>query len=103
MGAKRLNSILNNIEYSNKRKDEYSILNKSSKRDRKGYSEKSAQSRAMYLADKFGNPGGMQFYLKCAWNLTDNYLDWLVDYSSKKSNPGKYFVAVASRQMAKNA
>ena len=86
-----------------KRKFEYSINIHNTKRNRKDYSDKAAQQRAIYLADKFHNPGGMQFYLRVAWNLTDQYIDWLVDYSSRKQNPSKYFVSVANKKMLENA
>ena len=94
-----------NIQYRklSKRKFQYSIYKSNSRRDKKEYTDKAAQQRAMYLASKFHNPDGMQFYLKVAWNLTDQYIDWLVDYSSKKNNPGRYFVSVASKKMLENA
>lgn len=102
MGVESANSILN-IEKLSKRKFEYSIKATNTKRNRKHYSEKAAQTRALYLSEKFKNPGGMQFYLKCAWNLTDSYLDWLVEYSLKKKCPSKYFSKVAQQKMAENA
>ena len=76
---------------------EYSILN--AKRNKRNYSERDAKNKAIYLVDKFRNPKGMQFYLKCAWNLTDSYIDWLVEYSFKKDNPSRYFVFVANKKM----
>jgi len=94
MGIESLNSILNNRKKEN---IEYSI--KDAKRNKHNYSEKAAKNKAMYLVDKFKNPGGLQFYLKCAWNLTDNYIDWLVEYSFKKDNPSRYFVFVANKKM----
>ena len=99
-----MESIKDYIQYRklSKRKFQYSINNRITKRNRKGYSEVAAQRRAMYLADKFHNPDGIQFYLKCAWNLTDEYIDWLVGYSFNKNNPARYFVSVASMEMAKN-
>ncbi len=102
MGVESINSILNN-EYrkSSKRRFEYSIRN--TKRNKRAYSEEMAQQRASYLSSKFRNPGGMKFYLKVAWNLTDDYIDWLVEYSLTKANPSRYFVAVANKQMLENA
>ena len=99
-----MESIKSYIQYRklSKRKSQYSINNRNTKRNRKEYSEEAAQQRALYLADKFHNPDGIQFYLKCAWNLTDEYIDWLVEYSFKKNNPARYFVSVASKEMAKN-
>ena len=101
MGIEKVSTRVGYIQYRklSNRKFEYSIKEGNTKRNRKGYSERLAQQRAMYLADKFKNPQGMKFYLKCAWNLTDNYIDWLVEYSFKKNNPSKYFVYVASRKM----
>lgn len=105
MGVESVNSILNKIEYRkpSKRRYEYSINADNTKRNRKDYSEKAAQQKAMYLSDKFKNPGGMQFYLKVAWNLTDNYIDWLVEYSFRKKDPSRYFVSVANKKMLENA
>lgn len=94
MGIESLNSILNNKKKVN---IEYSILN--AKRNKRNYSERDAKNKAIYLVDKFRNPKGMQFYLKCAWNLTDSYIDWLVEYSFKKDNPSRYFVFVANKKM----
>lgn len=99
----RLNSI---IEYSKlpKRKYQYSnsIKSGSIKRNKTKYTEVEARQKAIYLVDKYKNPDGLMFYLKCAWNLTDSYIDWLVDYSFKKSNPSKYFVFVANKKMLEN-
>lgn len=102
MVAERVNSnsILKDL---NERKIDYSILNMMTKRDRAGYTEELAKQKAGYLADKFNNPSGLMFYLKCAWNLTDQYIDWLVEYSLKKENPGRYFSSVANKKMLENA
>lgn len=99
MVAVKSNSILK-YRKASKRSYQYSINRVEVKRNRRSYSETEAQRRASYLADKFRNPEGIRFYLKCAWNLTDNYIDWLVEYSMKKSNPARYFVSVASKKMA---
>lgn len=90
-----------NIEYRklSKRKYVYSILNKEVKRNRKNYTDKEAQQKALYLSEKFKNPKGLMFYLKVAWTLSDAYIDWLVDYSLKKNDPARYFVSVASKKM----
>ena len=103
MGIESAHSILNNIQYSpSKRRYQYSIKGCNTRRNRKEYSEKAAQQKAMYLSDKFHNPGGMNFYLKVAWNLTDQYIDWLVEYSLKKKSPGRYFTSVAQKKMLQN-
>lgn len=102
MGTNSIYSILKYRKVS-KRNFQYSIRTTNTKRNRKEYSDKEAQRRAMYLADKFHNPDGINFYLKCAWNLTDQYLDWLVDYSFRKKSPSHYFVSVASKKMLENA
>lgn len=103
MGTESVYSILNKIEYRKSNRFQYSINICNTKRNRKDYSEKAARQRAVYLADKFKNPKGLQFYLKVAWNLTDQYIDWLVEYSFKKENPSRYFVSVANRKMLENA
>ena len=102
MGIQKVSNVFN-IKKLSKRKFVYSINSYNTKRNRKEYSDKAAQQRAIYLVDKFKNPDGMNFYLKVAWNLNDNYIDWLVNYSLKKTNPSKYFVAVANKKMQENA
>lgn len=104
MGVEGVNSILNCSKLP-KRKYEYSINSikqKSVKRNRARYTEKEARQKAIYLVEKYKNPDGLLFYLKCAWNLTDWYIDWLVEYSFKKANPSKYFVSVANKKMLEN-
>lgn len=104
MGVEGVNSILNYSKLP-KRKYEYSINSikqKSVKRNKAKYTEKEARQKAIYLAEKYKNPDGLLFYLKCAWNLTDWYIDWLVEYSFKKANPSKYFVSVANKKMLEN-
>lgn len=72
------------------------------KRNKKKYNEKLAQQRALYIAEKLNNPSRTLFYLKCAWNLTDAYLDHLLAIALTKNNPILYFSAAASREMLKN-
>lgn len=94
-----------NIEYSELKEHnniQYSIKTIKSKRNKKNYSSQQAINKALYLGDKFQNPNGLRFYLKCAWNLTDEYIDWLVEYSYTKDNAAKYFTSVASMEMLKN-
>lgn len=79
------------------------ITTSKTKRNRKNYTDKLAQSRAKYLAQKLNNPSRTMFYLKCAWNLTDEYLDTLLAISLKKNSPTHYFSAAAAREMRKNA
>ena len=102
MGSESVHSILKYRKLP-KRKYQYSIKGNNTRRNRKEYSEKAAQQKAMYLADKFSNPSGIKFYLKVAWNLNDNYIDWLVQYSLNKNNPSRYFVSVANKKMLENA
>lgn len=73
------------------------------KRNKKSYTEQLAQSRANYIATRLNNPTRMLFYLKCAWNLTDEYLDRLLSIALKKNDPIKYFSASAAREMRKNS
>ena len=70
-----------------------------SKRNRKGYSPELARARADYLCEKLKSPQSMGFYLKCAWNLTDVYLDQLLAIALKKKMPAKYFAVAASNEM----
>ena len=105
MGVESVNSIMN---YSKLPKRKYgysinSIKRGSVKRNKTNYTEKEARQKAIYLVDKYKNPDGLLFYLKCAWNLTDWYIDWLVEYSFKKANPSKYFVSVANKKMLEEA
>lgn len=73
------------------------------KRDKSTYSEREARNRAAYLARRLNNPSRIMFYLKCAWNLTDNYLDKLLDISlNGKDNPIYYFSKSAAREMRNN-
>ena len=108
MGVESVNSIINYSKLS-KRKYGYSMnsINSmrscSAKRNKTNYTEEEARQKAIYLVDKFKNPDGLLFYLKCAWNLTDWYIDWLVEYSFKKANPSKYFVSVANKKMLEEA
>ena len=80
---------------------DYSDYN--TKRNKKSYSEQQARSRAEYLASKLSNPSRRMFYLKCAWNLTDSYLDRLLQIALTKHEPALYFSKSASREMIKNS
>ena len=102
--VERVNSLIDNsiplnkrVEYSN------SIGTRPAKRNKARYTEEEARRKAIYLVDKFKNPDGLLFYLKCAWNLADWYIDWLAEYSFNKENPSKYFVKVANKKMNENA
>lgn len=74
---------------------------KNTRRNRHGYSAELAQSKARYISDKLKNPS-INFYLKCAWNLTDMYLDNLLQIALTKSEPAKYFSKAAAREMRLN-
>lgn len=71
----------------------------SNRRNKKGYSPELARARADYLCEKLKSPQSMGFYLKCAWNLTDVYLDQLLAVALKKRMPAKYFAVAASNEM----
>lgn len=73
------------------------------KRNKKRYTGQLAQGRARYIAAKLNNPSRMMFYLKCAWNLTDEYLDRLLSIALSKNDPVRYFSASAAREMRKNS
>lgn len=66
---------------------------------RKGFTPELARMKADYLCGKFKSPQSRNFYLKCAWNLTDMCIDRLVAIALKKKTPAKYFAAAASNEM----
>lgn len=72
---------------------------KDSKRNKKGYSPELARARADYLCEKLNSPQSMNFYLKCAWNLTDICIDRILAVALKKDMPAKYFAVAASNEM----
>lgn len=69
------------------------------KRNRKGYSPDLAQAKAEYLCRKLKSPQSRNFYLKCAWNLTDMFIDNLLAISVNKEAPARYFAFVAAKEM----
>lgn len=74
----------------------------STKRSRIGYTEQLARNKAQYLVDKLDNPTRFYFYLKCAWNLTDTYLDRLLGIALTKKRPAHYFSKAAAHEMLIN-
>lgn len=72
------------------------------KRDKRHYSAEEARAKAGYIADKLHNSSRLMFYLKCAWNLTDDYLDRLLQISLTKDDAQRYFSAAASNEMSSN-
>lgn len=79
--------LLTNIDYEN------------CKRDKSKYNPKLARNKALYLASKLDNESRLLFYLKCAWNLNDQYLDRLLEISLKKDDPKLYFSKCAGKAM----
>ena len=77
----------------------YSDKNSFTKRSRRGYTGNLARSKASYISEKLRDAKSFRFYLKCAWNLTDQFLDQLLVVSLKKDDPAKYFTAVAKNEM----
>lgn len=75
----------------------------SSKRNKRLYSAEEARSKADYLASKLHNQSRWMFYLKCAWNLDDVYLDRLLSIALTKDNAQRYFSAAAANEMRQNA
>ena len=109
MGVQRFSDLVTNSDFShfnsfkkNKSLSDFSDYKPITKRNRNQYNEQLARNKAQYLADKLKNPSRLLFYLKCSWNLTDNYLDRLLTISLNKDDPIKYFSASASREMIKN-
>lgn len=76
----------------------------SSKRNKRGYTPEMARSKAEYLGHKLEDMKSIAFYMKCAWNLTDSYLDTLlaIAISSSNGKPSHYFSKVAAREMRNN-
>lgn len=74
----------------------------STKRNKTNYTEAQARSRAQYLAEKLNNPSRIMLYLKCAWNLTDVYLDRLLAIALTKDDPVRYFSKAAFLEMQNN-
>ena len=54
---------------------------------------------ASYLCDTFHDEKSMNFYLKCSWHLSEQFLMDLVYRAKSKNNPKFYFLAAASREM----
>lgn len=73
------------------------------KRDKKHYTSGEARNKAMYLASKLNNPTRTMFYLKCAWNLSDSYLDRLLRIALTKDDPIRYFSFSAAQEMRQNS
>ena len=94
-------------DYNHLKKDsDYSHYNHydfgTTKRNKSRYTAKEAQNKAGYLADKLKNEDSLYFYLKCAWNLTDQYLDRLLEIALTKEDGIRYFSFSAAREMEKN-
>lgn len=107
MGIKRLENLMtsdynHSILKKNKSLSDQSLEGAKTKRNRSRYSGKAARTRADYIAQKLDNPSSKMFYLKCAWNLTDAYLDRLLYISLTKKDPIRYFSAAAVREMREN-
>lgn len=81
----------------------YKTDQSSSKRNKAGYTAELARQQADYLVRKLVDPKNYYFYLKCAWNLTDAYLDRLLGIALTKTNSKLYFAKAAAREMANNA
>lgn len=58
-----------------------------------------------YVADKlvkiYNAPGSRNFFLKCAWHLSEDIIWTAVENSRKKTvkSPVKYFVAICNREL----
>lgn len=73
------------------------------KRNRQNYSANAAREKALYLSEKLNNPSRTMFYLKCAWNLSDQYLDRLLSIALTKKDPIRYFSSSAAAEMRQNS
>lgn len=71
--------------------------------DRKSARAKSTEMVADRLVEIFGAPQSRNFFLKCAWHLSEDQI-WTAVENSQKSrikNPVKYFVACCSKELSK--
>lgn len=73
-----------------------------SKRNRHGFTPELARSKAGYLAQKLSDEKSLRFYLKCAWNLSDLFIDSLLELALLKGAPANYFSKWAAQEMARN-
>lgn len=60
---------------------------------------KQVRSKASYLASRLHNEKDMNFYLKCAWTLDEEFLDNLLAISLTKNYPRNYFAKSAASEM----
>lgn len=65
----------------------------------KGKSVSLVRAKADYLATKLKNPKDINFYLKCAWKLPEDYLDDLLEVALSKEKPINYFAFSAALEM----
>lgn len=87
------------IKEASKRSLSLMINDYGSRRNKKGYTPELAQRKAEYLCAKLKSPQSARFYLKCTWNLTDAYIDGLLNLSLRKAEPARYFAVVAAKEM----
>lgn len=71
--------------------------------DRKSPRAMSTEMVADRLVEIFGAPKSRNFFLKCAWHLSEDQIWTAVENSQKKriKSPIKYFVACCSKELAK--
>lgn len=96
MGVRKLKNLINdsmNNEVPLKRNNNESLNNDT------------RVKHADYIADKlvkiYGAPGSRNFFLKCAWHLSENAIWTAVENSQKKTIrcPVRYFVAICNKAM----
>lgn len=51
------------------------------------------------LANTFNNFEFLDFYIKCAYHITEGRLRYLVETARTKRSPSKYFSAAANKEM----
>ena len=71
--------------------------------ERKSARAKSTEMVADRLVEIFGAPQSRNFFLKCAWHLSEDQIWTAVENSQKKriKSPVKYFVACCSKELSK--
>lgn len=95
MGIRSINDINESMKISKRNLNESMIIN-----------DKSVKVRNTdYIADKltkiYDAPQSRNFFLKCAWHLSEDTIWTAVENSHRKSvkSPVKYFVAICNREL----
>ncbi|MBQ3306434.1 hypothetical protein IJH02_03305 [Candidatus Saccharibacteria bacterium] len=71
--------------------------------EKKSARARSTEMTADRLVEIFNAPQSRNFFLKCAWHLSEDQIWTAVENSQRKKikSPVKYFVACCSKELAK--